>query len=257
VAAFALMAMPGSTATAIDGIYNSMLALVYPQACAVCAASVESRHDAPGCAACWESTKFFTDSDTLCWKCGAFTEANASEHQHMSIRCGRCEADNFTAARACGPYEGVLRASVLALKREPHVGRRLLETMARTQQRTPVADAELIIPVPLHAKRERDRGHNQAAVLASALSRASGLGLDEHVLIRHLHTERHRAGMDARARRESVAGAFEVRAPKQITGRRVLLVDDVFTTGATVSECASVLKGAGATEVFVLTIALA
>jgi predicted amidophosphoribosyltransferase len=63
--------------------------------------------------------------------------------------------------------------------------------------------------------------------------------------------------MDARARRESVAGAFDVRAAKQISGRRVLLIDDVFTTGATVSECASVLKAAGAADVFVLTVARA
>ena len=232
-----------------------MLAFVYPQACVVCDASVESRHDVPGCAACWASTKLFTDEDTFCWKCGAVTEAAVSEHQRVVIRCARCDAANFTAARACGPYEGVLRASVLALKIEPHVGRRLVETMVRAQQRAPVADADLIIPVPLHAKRERERGHNQAVVLARALSRASGLQLDEHILIRHLHTERHRAGMDARARRQSVAGAFEVRAPKQITGRRVLLIDDVFTTGATVSECAGVLKQAAAEEVFVLTVA--
>jgi len=247
--------MLGSATTSIDRIHDSVLALVYPQACAVCGSSVESRHHAPGCAACWESTKLFTDSDAFCWKCGALTEASVSEHQRTAIRCGACDADNFTAARACGPYEGVLRASVLALKREPHVGRRLLETMIRAQQRALVSLADLIIPVPLHAKRERERGHNQAVVLARALSHASGLQLDEYVLVRHLHTERHRAGMDARARRQSVAGAFEVRAPKQIAGRRVLLIDDVFTTGATVSECASVLKSAGAPDVFGLTVA--
>jgi ComF family protein len=177
--------------------------------------------------------------------------------QRKTIRCGRCNADNFTAARACGLYAGVLRASVLALKREPHIGRRLLESMIRVLGRLPIADANLIIPVPLHAKRERERGHNQAAVLARALARATGLELDAHVLVRRLHTEKHRAGMDARARRNSIAGAFEVRAPKQIVGRRVLLIDDVFTTGATASECSAVLKSAGAADVFVLTVARA
>jgi len=175
----------------------------------------------------------------------------------MSIRCGRCNEYEFTAARACGLYDGVLRATVLALKREPHVSRRLLEAIVNVQQREPLAIADLILPVPLHPRRERHRGHNQAAVLASALATATKLELDEHVLVRRLHTERHRAGMDARARRESVTGAFDVRAPKQIAGRRVLLIDDVFTTGATVSECANVLKVAGADEVFVLTIARA
>ncbi len=246
-----------SRTTSIDEIFDAALALVYPQACAVCSRSVESRHDGIACGACWASSKLFTDADALCWKCGAVTEAIVSDDRCMSIRCGGCDADKFTAARACGLYDGVLRASVLALKREPHVGRRLLQTMIRAQRRAPLGDADLIVPVPLQAKRERERGHNQAAVLARELARATHLDLDEHVLARRMHTERHRAGMDARARRRSVAGAFKVRASKQICGRRVLLIDDVFTTGATVSECAAVLKSAGAGEVFVLTIARA
>jgi len=246
-----------SAIASIDGVYDSVLALVYPHACAICSLSVESRHDGVACAACWASSKLFADEDALCWKCGAVTEAIVRDDRRTSIRCGQCDADSFKAARACGLYDGVLRASVLALKREPHVGRRLLQAMIQVQRRAPLADADLIVPVPLHAKRERERGHNQAAVLARALARATGLELDEHVLVRGLHTERHRAGMDARARRDSVAGAFDVRAPKQISGRRVLLIDDVFTTGATVSECAAVLKSVGAADVFVLTVARA
>ena len=249
--------MLSSSIASIERVYDSVLALVYPQACAVCSASVESRHDGVCCAACWASAKTFSDSETLCWKCGALLEATIREDQRRSIRCGRCDADSFTAARACGLYEGVLRASVLALKREPYPSRRLLQSMIRAQQWPPLNEANLIIPVPLHAKRERERGHNQAAVLARELARATGLELDEHVLVRRMHTERHRAGLDARARRESVARAFEVRAAKQIVGRRVLLIDDVFTTGATVAECAAVLKAAGAPDVFVLTIARA
>jgi ComF family protein len=257
VAALISETMLRSRTTSIDGFYDSVLALIYPQACAICGASVESRHDAPACAACWSSSKFSTDENALCWKCGAITDAIVAEHERISMRCGSCDADNFTAARACGLYEGVLRASVLALKREPHVGWRLLQAMIRAQGSAAIADANLIIPVPLHAKRERERGHNQAAVLARELARATSLEIDEHVLVRRMHTEKHRAGMDARARRESVAGAFEVRAPKQISGRRVLLIDDVFTTGATVSECAAVLKSAGAADVYVLTVARA
>jgi predicted amidophosphoribosyltransferase len=83
------------------------------------------------------------------------------------------------------------------------------------------------------------------------------LGLDEHSLVRQTQTKMHRAGMDAKARRQSMAHAFSVRHSDQIKGKRVMLIDDVFTTGATVSACADVLKAAGADRVFVLTIARA
>lgn len=249
--------MSSPSVSAISNVTNSLLALIYPQACAVCGDSVESRHDSPVCSACWAATRVSDESDVLCWKCGAPSSATVAEDRRQSIRCGQCDEDGFTAARACGLYDGALRASVLALKRAPQVSRRLLQILARAQHRAPIHDADLIVPVPLYAKREHERGHNQAAVLARALAQIAKLEIDEHCLVRCVHTERHRAGMDAKSRRKSVAGAFEVRAPKLISDRRVLLIDDVFTTGATVSECATVLKAAGATDVYVLTIARA
>ena len=241
----------------MSNIYDAALALVYPRACGVCGSSVESRQDGVACDTCWNATRVFTVEDTLCWKCGAFTRAQASKEKRESIRCRECDGDAFTAARACGFYEGALRASVLALKREPQVAPRLARLMFAAQQRAPINSADLIIPVPLHFSRECERGFNQAALLARELSRLSRLPIDEHSVIRRAHTERHRAGMDARARRESVANVFSVRHPKAIAGRRVLLIDDVFTTGATVSACAEALKEAGAEEVFVLTLARA
>ena len=246
-----------STIHHVSSLYDAALALVYPQTCAVCGASVESRHDDVGCASCWQATRVFTDDDALCWKCGVFTEAAINRNKRQSIRCGRCDEESFSGARACGFYEGALRASILELKREPHVATRLARLMFETQQREPLNTANLIIPVPLHPERERERGFNQAWLLARELSRLSGLPLHEHSIVRRFHTERHRAGMDAKARRQSVSEAFAVRHPKLVAGQRVLLVDDVFTTGATVSACAATLKDAGAQEVFVLTIARA
>ena len=197
----------------------------------------------------------FAESDTLCWKCGAFSRAGVREDRRKNIRCGQCDRDAFSAARACGSYEGALRVSVLALKGEPHVAGRLARLMFATQRRAPINEATLIIPVPLHPDRERERGFNQATLLARELARMSKLPLDEHSVVRRIHTERHRAGMDAHARRESVANAFAVRHPDIIVGQRVLLVDDVYTTGATASACAAALKDAGATEAFILTVA--
>jgi ComF family protein len=236
-------------------IYEAALALVYPQACAVCGDSVESRHDGVVCACCWEATPLFQEASGLCWKCGALSQVSVKGDQRDRIRCGRCDDDAFNAARACGSYEGALRASILELKREPRVARRLSLLLHEVQMRAPLDAADLIVPVPLHADREHERGFNQAVVIARELARLSCVPLDEHSLVRRLHTERHRAGMDAKARRQSVADAFVVRHRDLIAGKRVLLVDDVFTTGATASACAKALIEMGAGAVFVLTIA--
>jgi ComF family protein len=238
-----------------SSLYDAALALLYPQMCAVCGASVESRTDGVACAACWQETRIFTAEDTVCWKCGALSLGMVSEEKRTEVRCRRCSREAFTAARACGAYEGALRASVLALKREPHVSSRLARLMFETQQRAPLEEATRIVPVPLHPERMRERGFNQAVALAAALARLTGLPLDEWSLVRTLHTTRHRAGMDASARRESVHEAFAAQRPRLVKAERILLVDDVYTTGATLSACASALIAAGAREVFALTIA--
>ena len=243
----------------LDALYDAALALVYPMRCAACgAAGVEARADAPACAACWRATTVFTGDETCCWKCGALPEASAPPEQRFNVRCcRRCDAAGFTAARAVGKYEGALRASILTLKREPHVSARLGRLLYDTQRRPPLDAATRIVPVPLHAARERERGFNQATLLARALATLSELPLDAWSVARTLHTSRHRAGMDRRARRETVESAFRVERPRLVEGERILMVDDVLTTGATVSACAQALKDAGAVEVYVLTVARA
>ena len=235
--------------------YDSLLALVYPQACSVCGGSVESRALGAACASCWEQTQLFSGREVLCWKCGLPSIGFVPEEAREEVRCRRCETLTFTAARACGVYEGALRASVLLLKREPHISRKLSEQLVSTLRRYPLNQATRIVPVPLHPEREKARGFNQAVLIGRELSRAASLPLDEISLVRDKHVKRHRAGMDAKGRRETVADAFRVIYPALIAGERVLLVDDVFTTGATVSSCAETLLAAGAAEVFVLTIA--
>src|SRR5260370_33184924 len=164
-----------SAATLASHLYDAALALVYPQVCAVCGRSVESRHDGVACAACWTATRMFAENDTLCWRCGTLSRATVSEEKRTTIRCGECDDKAFTAARACGLYDGALRASVLALKREPHVARRLALLTFAIQQRDPLNHADVIIPVPLHPDRERKRGFNQATQLARELARLSRL----------------------------------------------------------------------------------
>jgi ComF family protein len=242
----------------LGALCDAALSLVYPRACAVCGAEcVESRADAPACAKCWRETRLFGGDETLCWKCGAPAHADLPAEKRGGVRCRRCDPWAFAAARACGPYEGALRAAVLNLKREPFALARLARLLAEAAAREPLSTATLVAPVPLHAERERERGFNQAALLARALAKRTGLKADEWSLKRVAHSARHRAGMDARARRETVEGAFAVARPRLIEGERVLLVDDVYTTGATASACAEALLASGASEVFVLTLARA
>jgi ComF family protein len=238
-------------------LYDAALSLIYPQECAVCGSSVESRADGVACAACWQKTRTFGEESLICWKCGVLAPGAVPEEKRVEVCCRRCDAEPFTAARACGAYEGALRASVLFLKREPHVATRLARLLFDTQRREPLGSATRIVPVPLHPERLRERGFNQAAMLGHALAERAHLPLDEWSLVRTVHIERHRAGMDSRARRETVESAFQVRRTRLVEGERILLIDDVFTTGATVSACASALKEAGAQDVFVLTVARA
>ena len=244
-------------AKATNLIVDGLMALVYPQACAICQGCVSKRQLGITCAGCWEATHIFSDADTICWKCGAPSLGTIDPEKRTSVRCRRCDDDAFTVARACGEYEGALRAEVLALKREPNVSQQLLNLLARTQRRSPLDQATRVIPVPLHPNRERERGFNQASVLGRQLARRVRLPFDKKSLIRTSHSGKHRAGMDASRRRASVISAFAISYPRLIAGEKILLVDDVFTTGATVSACAAALIASGASEVYVLTIARA
>jgi ComF family protein len=235
--------------------YDSLLSLVYPQPCAVCGGSVESQKLGAACEKCWRATRLFSGAETVCWKCGLQSLATVVLEQREQVRCRRCDEQAFTAARACGAYEGALRASVLRLKHQAGLCRPLTDQLRKIHSQFPLNRATLVIPVPLHRDRERARGFNQAAVIGQELARASSLPLDEVSLQRTFHTNRHRAGMDAKGRRDTVANAFHVTYPSRVAGERVLLVDDVFTTGATVSSCAQTLLAAGAVEVYVLTLA--
>lgn len=224
-------------------LYDAVLTLVYPQSCVICHSSVEQRRFGVACEPCWEATRIFADDEEICWKCGAPGPA-----------CGHCKEMAFTAARAVGMYKGALRESVLQLKRQPYLPRHVEELLAVGARRAPLSSSTRVVPVPLHPKRLKMRGFNQASIIAEAVSKALKLPLDEVSLVRVSSTEKYRAGLDRKGRRDTVDGAFAVTHPRLIEGEKILLVDDVFTTGATVSACASALVDSGASDVFVLTI---
>ena len=235
-------------------IYDSMLALVYPQACHSCENSVENSSDGVACRSCWEKTRIFSGAETLCHKCGAFLQEKPTDFQTF---CHACDEHFYDAARAAGIYEHALSASILHLKTEPFAAKRLQKLFLSAFENSAFQDASLIVPVPLSRKRLLERGFNQAAVLAQNLAAHTKIELDEKSLARTIHTPMHRAAMDRKARELTVKNAFEVRRPKLIEGENILLIDDVFTSGATVSNCAKALKKKGARKVYVLTVARA
>ena len=187
---------------------------------------------------------------------GSFDFAPASPPETRSRLCGRCVELPFAAARACGVYSGALEASVLFLKVNPHLCSRLRWIIANSfvEHREALA-CDLVAPVPLHPLREKQRGFNQAAIIARAISSKFNLKLDDRSLVRTKPTERHRAGLDATDRARSVDRAFAVARVGSIAGASVLLVDDVYTTGSTICAAARSLIEGGAGQVKVLTVA--
>ena len=131
------------------------------------------------------------------------------------------------------------------------LGALLVEAM---DGRLPMGGPALLVPVPLHPRRERERGFNQASLLARRLGRAWRVPVRDDVLVRAVATPS-QTELDAKARRANVRDAFRLRRPDLVAGRHVLLVDDILTTGATLSECARSLRGGGAAVVGALTVA--
>jgi ComF family protein len=204
------------------------------------------------CDGCWEQTKIFTGNEMLCNKCGAFFSDSAAV---VPVYCHRCDDHAYDKAFALGVYEKALAATILRLKRDPSPPTRLVRLIQRGAERLPKAD--LILPVPLSKLRHIERGYNQAELLGRCLSKALKVPVDPLSLRRKKHTPIHRIGMDQRARELTVEKAFEVTRPSLISGRSVLLVDDVLTSGSTAAACAQVLKKSGAAAVNVFTIARA
>jgi ComF family protein len=233
-------------------VYDSLLALAYPQVCQICENSVENLADGVACRSCWKKTRIFSGTETLCGKCGRFLQPKPSNFKTF---CHLCDEHFYDSACGVGIYENALSASVLHLKREPFIARHLQNLFVSRFENSDFQDISLLVPVPLSKRRFFERGFNQASVLAGILVKQTGIKLDEQSLIRKIHTPMHRAAMDNKAREMSVRNAFEVKRPKFIEGEKILLVDDVFTSGATVSNCAKTLKKCGADKIYVFTLA--
>ncbi len=236
--------------------FNASSSILYPAKCSVCEAMNESLQGGVACVSCWETSENDHINYDLCDKCETFLPRLALNSQTRP--CGYCRELSVLAARSCGAYKGAFRESVLKLKTSPQISKRLLQNLVESFHRLPNArKISLLIPIPLHPERFRERGFNQAEVIAEALSKTLGIRAQSTCVVRQKSTERHRAGMDTEKRAALIKGAFIARAPKIIQAQNILLIDDVMTSGSTANELAETLLKSGAASVSLLTIARA
>ena len=219
---------------------RSVVSLALPPRCPGCATPVECDHRF--CARCWQELRFL--APPWCAHCNRPFAFDRGE----GALCAPCLVDppRHAGVRAAVAYGPVARRLALKLKYGGKIG--VADTMATLMTRTLPATGELLIPVPLHRSRLWTRGYNQALLIARALEKQTGLPVDFTALVRIRRTEALKA-MAGRQRQRVVAGAFRITDRTAVQGRHVVLVDDVFTSGATAAACAAALLRAGADRV--------
>ena len=252
------------TPSILRELVGSLLAVVSPTDCLLCQQELTEPGGASICRACWENLQPWLGP--ACERCG-LPFASLQAVDSVDSLCGSCRQGEleFDMARSYGLYAGNLRKAILHLKfhgRE-YLGHRLGALLARAWEALPEPDSAIVAPVPLHPSRRRERGFNQAELLARGLVRSLRKEERLHGLrlvagsLRRIRATVPQVGLSVSARRENVSGVFSVGRPEDVRNRTVVLVDDVMTTGATLSACAAALKRAGAARVLALSLARA
>src|SRR5581483_1146899 len=231
----------------------ALASLVYPPACVACASTVEPNEYL--CDAC--DDKITRIVPPFCARCSEPFEG-AIDQEFRCANCAQREM-NFEAAVAAYRSRGIVRRILLDFKygRQVHlrhlIGRWLCAALNDDRLRGKTFD--VIVPVPLHPARERQRGFNQAHLLAEILS--AHMSTKHMSILQRVRYTTTQTAFDRTERTENLHNAFRLRPRADVQGLRVLLVDDVLTTGSTLSECARVLKEAGAQSIFAATAARA
>jgi ComF family protein len=244
---------------------DSLCCALFPAPCRLCGESLLRISRVPVCDSCWKNLP--EQSGCLCAICGeAIGVQDFGTDQKLRCRFCRAAEPPFERAVAHGLYQDELRVLLHLLKYErmESVADRLGSLLARQVLAVEGVPRKLVVvPVPLFNTKRRQRGFNQAEVLAraavKALRRVSTdfeLTVATGVLERRRSTQS-QAGLTPHQRRANVRGAFFVSAPKKLKGADVLLIDDIYTTGATARACAQALRRAGAGSVYVATVARA
>jgi ComF family protein len=223
---------------------DRFLSLFYPSLCPVCNNPSDTHIYSPICRSCWGTIERYRGP-----ACRVCAVPIVSIHARL---CGEClsRPPCFSSVFAYGLYSGALREAVHLFK---FLGiRRLGGPLGRLLCSLPVPAADMIVPVPLSKGRLRQRGFNQSLLLARAVSKDLGIHLSMDCLVKKRDTLP-QTGLGANERVKNLKNVFETRG--DVAGKKVILLDDVMTTGATVRECARTLSRAGADEIIVVVLA--
>jgi len=178
--------------------------------------------------------------------------------EHRCVYLSKPEDRKILAVRSLSTFDDHYKKLIHRFKYDKKIplGKRLAQSLGQAvAQERDFASCDLVIPVPLHRARHRERGFNQSEVLADGVSQAINLPLAKEILKRKKNTK-DQTYLNAQQRAENVRDAFVVAQPKKINDKKVVLVDDVITTGATLNECARMLEKAGAKRIFAVTLAV-
>lgn len=238
--------------TPVKQFLNVLLDVFLPPICHICRSFISNAATIHICTTCRDRLPLV--SSPFCTTCGIPFAGTGGNH-----RCGACltHPPHFDSARAHFLYEGPIRDLIHSFKynQKTHLHSPLaLLTLEGISAFLADQNPHIIIPVPLHRSRLRQRGFNQAVLLGRILSRQLLIPMIPDALIRARPTEP-QINLKATERRANVQGAFLVARPASVVDKRILLLDDVMTTGSTIDECAKELKKAGADLVIAATVA--
>ena len=233
---------------------HKALNLLFPSPCASCQVPLWDDHVPFFCQTCW--ARLVPISGPCCPHCGSpFASPVALQHS-PTHECGPCRTrpPAFTQAWSLFPYQSPLKEAITLFK---YRGKRsltkpLLQAMVPTLPIFPAID--VLMPVPLHPQRLREREYNQSLLLAHGLSQHLKIPLSLSCLLR-IRSTVPQTSLSKKERQTNLRRAFAVDKASRITGKRILLIDDVFTTGTTLHECAKALRKAGSGPVYGLTLA--
>ena len=232
---------------------DTALALIYPPACQLCSTRRASAAEGFVCSRCWSQVRFI--KPPFCGRCGLPYAGELT----TPFECANCKDMElyFSSARSAVAAGGMILEVIHRYKYQRALWFEPFLADIFLRQALPEVDPELwdfIVPVPLHPTKHREREFNQAARIACYLSKATGIPLNNHVIFRVAST-RTQTQLTREARAANVRTAFVSRNNLTLNGARIILVDDVLTTGSTTNACARVLRKAGAGAVCVWTVA--